>query len=185
MIGKITMSLDFFKTGRFLAKTAALTLILGAAPALAQIGGNSDAPLDVDADDMQFVGSTLTLIGQVDARQGDARLLADRVEILGVQGSNIDGLERIVANGNFYYITPKQEVRGNRGVYEKSTETFTVTGNVILLQGEDNIVTGDTLYYNTMDQSARIVGSCQGRKCGSNGRVKALLKSSNASSGPS
>jgi len=75
---------------------------------------------------------------------------------------------------------PEQEVRGNNGVYVQSTDTFTVTGDVILLQGE-NVVTGDTLIYNLSTEEARVVGTCKGRRCGSKGRVKILLKNSGGS----
>ncbi len=154
--------------------------VLGfALPASAQFASNSKAPVDLVADEIQNQGNVTTLSGQVDMRQGDVRVLADQVKIYGVQaGGSTGNVSRVIANGNFYYITPDQEVRGDQGVYERSTETFTVTGNVILLQGEDNIVTGNTLFYNVESQDARMVGTCKGRKCGSTGRVKALLKSS-------
>jgi len=82
--------------------------------------------------------------------------------------------------GDFYYITPEQEVRGNNGVYVQANNTFTVTGDVILLQGE-NVVTGDTLIYNLSTEEARVVGTCKGRRCGSKGRVKILLKNTGGS----
>lgn len=158
-----------------------LSALCTALPAHAQFAGTtSREPVDVVADEIQSQGNTTTLTGQADVRQGDVRVLADQIKIFGTgANSDVSGVSRVIATGNFYYITPEQEVRGTEGVYEKSTDTFTVKGDVILLQGEDNIVTGDTLFYNVTDKSARIVGTCKGRKCGSNGRVKALLKSTN------
>jgi len=125
------------------------------------------------------------LTGQVDVRQGDTRILADVMKIYGgvagVGGSGAaSDISRIVAKGNFYYITPEQEVRGNQGVYVQDKDTFTVTGDVILLQGE-NVVTGNVLIYNLSTEEARVVGTCKGRRCGSEGRVKILLKNTGAS----
>ena len=88
-------------------------------------------------------------------------------------------MDRIEAIGNFFYLTPDQEVRGKKGVYEQATDTFTVTGDVILLQGPENVVTGNKLIYNLTNNQARVVGTCKGRKCGREGRVNILIKNSN------
>lgn len=172
-----------------LKKTITASAALGllsltiASPSLAQFSpNNSSGPTDISADSANVVdNNVLRLKGQVDIRQGDTRILADAVDV-STNGSandlNSNDFERVVATGNFYYLTPGQEVRGEKGVYEKSSETFTVTGNVILLQGEDNVVTGDRLIYNLTTNEARIVGSCKGRKCGRKGRVNILIKNS-------
>jgi len=165
---------------------ALLISLIWAGSAQAQFAGNSKAPVEMTADEIQSQGRVTSLSGQVDVRQGDVRVLADRMQIFSsqqVRGGDADDIERVIARGNFYYLTPKQEVRGDQGVYESVADTFTVTGNVILLQGEDNIVTGERLIYDVSSESARIVGTCQGRKCGSRGRVKALLKNRGSQSG--
>jgi len=158
----------------------ALSLISVIVPmtAQAQFSRNSDAPLQADADDASNTAGVTTLSGQVDIRQGETRILADVVKIYGGStgiGPDTGDVNRMEASGNFYYLTPEQEVRGNNGVYTKESETFTVTGDVILLQGE-NVVTGDTLIYNLNTEEARVVGTCKGRRCGSKGRVKILIK---------
>ena len=168
-------------------KFTVVALLMTAMPltAQAQFARNNDAPIDATADDIINAGGTTTLTGQVDVRQGGTRILADQMKIFGgvaaAGGSSAaSDISRIEASGNFYYITPEQEVRGNNGVYVQSTDTFTVTGDVILLQGE-NVVTGETLIYNLTTQEARVVGTCKGRRCGSKGRVKILLKNTGAS----
>jgi len=92
-------------------------------------------------------------------------------------GSNVAHAQ-FAANSNapFFYITPEQEVTGNQGVYEKARDSFTVTGNVILLQGSDNVVTGDRLVYNLSSNQATVTGNCRGRRCGDKGRVNILIK---------
>jgi len=168
-------------------KLTAASLLMVAMPltANAQFARNNDAPIDATADDIVNSAGTTTLTGQVDVRQGDTRILADKMKIFGgVAGaggsSAASDISRIVATGNFYYITPEQEVRGNKGVYVQEKDTFTVTGDVILLQGE-NVVTGNKLIYNLTTDEARVVGTCKGRKCGSKGRVKILLKNTGGS----
>ena len=172
---------------KIVMRLTAVALLMTAIPlsAHAQFARNNSAPIDATADDIVNSGGTTILTGQVDVRQGDTRILADRMKIFGgvaaAGGSAAEtDISRIEATGNFYYITPEQEVRGNNGIYVQSTDTFTVRGDVILLQGE-NVVTGDTLIYNLTTEEARVVGSCKGRRCGSKGRVKILLKSAGGS----
>ncbi len=168
-------------------RLTASTILMALIPltANAQFARDNNAPIDATADDIVNAKGITTLTGQVDVRQGGTRILADKMRIFGgVAGvggtSTASDISRIEATGNFYYITPEQEVRGNNGVYVQATDTFTVKGDVILLQGE-NIVTGETLIYNLTTEEARVVGTCKGRRCGSKGRVKILLKNTGGS----
>lgn len=98
----------------------------------------------------------MLLIGNVDIQQGTARLRADRVTVLfapRASGSNSSGssimggfgqIENIVAEGNVYYVTPEIKAKGDRGVYELSTDTITMTGNVALMRERD-VAEGETL----------------------------------------
>lgn len=162
------------KTGLVLA-----TAVLGVnATAHAQFDAGSSAPTRIDADKADYQGAKTILTGAVDVRQGDVRILADKMTVFssGGGGLNEDSFSRIVAEGNFYYLTSDQEVRGEKGVYTKENDTFLVSGGVILKQKDGNVVTGDKLFYNLTKQSARVVGTCKGRKCGSTGRVNILIK---------
>ena len=154
-----------------------VAMLLVPATAQAQFSRDTSSPIDATADDIVNSAGVTILSGQVDVRQGQTRVLADTMKIYGGsagQAAATEAITRIEAIGNFYYITPEQEVRGNQGIYTRETDTFTVTGDVILLQGE-NVVSGDSLLYNLTTQDARVVGSCKGRRCGSNGRVKILI----------
>ena len=168
----------YIKTG--LCLIALMTL---PATASAQFSTDSSSPVTGSADDVDYRPNLTIFSGQVDVRQGDVRILSDKMRVHTTNGSSgsesIDGAHKIEALGNFYYLTPNQEVRGDKGIYLKSTETFTVTGDVVLLQGDGNVVTGDKLVYNLNDGTAIVKGSCQGRKCGSKGRVNILLKNTN------
>ena len=172
-----------------LFNVAAVTVALLAAPSLAhaQFAADSNAPITGSADSVDYQKDVTVFSGQVDIRQADVRILSDVMKVYsGSSGSTASGgseafnnVERIEAIGNFYYITPEQEVKGTQGVYERSKDNFTVTGNVILLQGGDNVVTGDRLVYNLSNNQATVTGNCKGRRCGDKGRVNILIKNTN------
>lgn len=145
----------------------------------------SGGSMRISADDATYSEDVTVFTGQVDIRRGDLRILADRVSgySSGQTGLNQSDFSRFVAEGNFYYITPEQEVRGGRGVYTKRDDTFVVTNDVILKSADGNVVTGDKLYYNLTTKNARVVGTCKGRKCGSQGRVNVLIKNSQGMGG--
>lgn len=155
--------------------------------ALAQFSANSSADTILLADETTSANGTITLTGQADIRQGDVRLLADKVVIYtaGGQGGGLvstDGITRIEATGNFYYITAEQEVRGDKGVYTRASDNFEVTGDVILLQ-DDSVVTGTKLNYNLTTREANVVGNCKGRKCRTDRRVAILIRSTDSAQG--
>ncbi len=173
---------------QMIMKTALLSCALFALPSLAhaQFAADSNAPITGSSDSVDYQKDVSIFSGQVDIRQADVRLLADVMKVYsGANNANsADGevfgnVDRIEAIGNFYYITPEQEVKGEQGVYERRTDSFTVTGNVILLQGEDNVVTGDKLVYNLTNNQATVTGNCKGRRCGDQGRVNILIKNTN------
>ena len=154
-----------------------------AAPQTAQAQFSTDSGADtiLYSDDTVSRNGVITLTGQADIRQGDVRLLADKVEIYtsnnGASGLvTTDGITRVVATGNFYYITPDQEVRGDKGVYTAETDSFVVTGDVILLQ-DDSVVTGSRLDYSLETRDAKVKGACKGRKCPKRERVAILIRS--------
>lgn len=155
-----------------------------AASAHAQFAGAAGGNIELYADDAVSSKGVTTLTGQVDARQDDVRILADRMVIHSkpssaggapAVGTAAGDIERIVATGNFFYLTPTQEVRGDQGVYTASADTFEVTGNVILTQ-EDSVVRGTRLIYELGSQKARVISECKGRACGRQGRVAILIK---------
>lgn len=151
--------------------------------AQAQFAGASGGNIELSADDAVSSKGVTTLTGQVDARQDGVRILADKMVIYSkpaggdgpAVGTVAGDIERIVATGNFYYITPEQEVRGDQGVYTAASDTFEVSGNVILVQ-DDSVVRGTRLIYELGTQKARVMSDCQGRKCGRDGRVAILIK---------
>ncbi|MFN3313020.1 MAG: LptA/OstA family protein [Hyphomonas sp.] len=133
------------------AAGAVLALALMAAgPALAQISSEG-GPIYINSARTESLERErrVLLTGNVDIRQGDARLRADRVTILFAErqaggGGGTDGIaggfgqiERIVAEGSVYYVTPELKAKGDRGVYELANDTIVMTGNVALMRDRD------------------------------------------------
>ena len=112
---------------------------------LAQIG-DSRLPLDIEADHSELFNPENRAVwtGNVNVVQGTSSLRADRIEVFfdgqstgsGPTG-NLGNIERIVATGNVFYTTPEHGARGDRGVYLLAEETITLTGDVVITQGED------------------------------------------------
>ncbi|WP_417483540.1 LptA/OstA family protein [Maricaulis sp.] len=131
---------------RLLVRLTALSCLLLAplAGAHAQIGDSSQ-PLDTIADRIENLDSEgrTILTGHVDITQGDRRIMADRVELVWTQpedGSRGD-IERVVATGHVRYFSPLQNATGDLGVYEMGQDTITLTGDVVITQGENVITT--------------------------------------------
>lgn len=164
---------------RLKSVTLFFSLLLWASSAQAQFASGSSSPINVTADNVAYAGDKSILTGGVDVRQGDVRVLADQMTVFTSGGGSLgqgDIISKIIAVGNFYYLTADQSVRGNKGVYTRSDDTFVVTGDVIMKQADGSVITGDKLFYNLGTQNARVVGTCKGRKCGSKGRVNILIK---------
>jgi|TARA_R110000868_G_scaffold4533_2_gene28479 lipopolysaccharide export system protein LptA len=131
---------------RLLATLTTLSCLLLAplTAASAQIGDSSQ-PLDTIADRIENLDSEgrTILTGHVDITQGDRRIMADRVELVWTQpedGGRGD-IERVIATGHVRYFSPFQNATGDLGIYEMGPDTITLTGDVVITQGENVITT--------------------------------------------
>jgi lipopolysaccharide export system protein LptA len=130
-----------------------LAAALAAPAASAQLSENG-GPVSYSANNLEYVDGdrTLVLSGDVDIVQNDARLRADRVTMIfsrstggtGGQGLGSGDIERMIADGEVYYVRPAQSARGNRAVYEVAQDAVTFTGNVVVAS-EENVIRGETL----------------------------------------
>ena len=123
-------------------------LACGASPlAMAQVAGEG-GPIRVNADrtEVRERERKMILIDNVDITQGDARLRADIVtlEFSGSGNTTATGLgsafgdiRTMTARGSVFYVTPELKANGDLGVYVAATDTITMTGNVVLVRGED------------------------------------------------
>lgn len=152
--------------GRGLAALAGAALMF-AAPASAQIA-RGGGPIAIGADRLEVIDAERVSIwtGRAEATQGDSRLRADVIRAYsaprrggGDGGTNMGGdIERMVATGNVYFVTPTQVIRGDEATYTAANDTIVVTGDVILTQGE-NVLTGSRLTVQVSSGRATMDGA--------------------------
>ncbi|MFN3211467.1 MAG: LptA/OstA family protein [Henriciella sp.] len=131
---------------KLMTAIGALTL-LTSGTAMAQVSGEG-GPIRVNADRSEVLDKErkVILIDNVDITQGNARLRADIVTIeygatgdttTAGLGSNFGDIRSMTARGNVFYVTPDLKANGDLGVYVASTDTITLTGDIVLVRGED------------------------------------------------
>lgn len=166
---------------------ALAALAMTAAAAEAQIG-RQGGPMDITSDRLEVIDaeSRAVFTGNVDAAQGDTRLRADVVDVYfdrnsraATPASGFGEVQRVIATGDVFYVTPDEVARGDRAVYQITTETITMTGNVVLTRGE-NVITGSCLIADLVTGRSQVNppqcsdGTADGTTV-STGRVRAVL----------
>ena len=145
-----------------LAAWTCLSVFALAGGAHAQLASGK-GPMDVTADQLEMVDAQHLAIwrGNVEALQDGNRLVSDVLNVYfsgkpspgapaapaagGAVGSDWGDVERVVA-----------------AVYEAVPDIITMTGNVVLVQGQ-NVVKGDTLVIDEKTNHANVVSNVQGR----------------------
>jgi lipopolysaccharide export system protein LptA len=168
-------------TAVFAGMTMAALALTPLAPARAQIGPRSGAPIDITADEAEVVNSKCLAIwrGAAEALQGDSRLRANTISVFSVPRgvgaggqASCGGTDRIVADGQVFYVTPTQNARADHAVYSQSADQIVLTGNVIIVQGND-VARGDKLTIQVTTKEARMESKVTG--LGKPGRVRAVV----------
>jgi len=85
------------------------------------------------------------------------------------------GLERMEADGDVYYVTPKEVVKGDHAIYTAANKTIIVTGDVVVTQGR-SVLAGTRLVINTDTDDAVMVSDVTGQ--GRSGRVRGVFYTS-------
>ncbi|MGB3454735.1 MAG: LPS export ABC transporter periplasmic protein LptC [Litorimonas sp.] len=150
-------------------------------------GFDGDGPILVEADRATYQDGTTHLVGSVVVRQDDSTLYADEMTILRDEapatataanaGSiRLGAVREIIADGNFRYTSTDNDVTGDRGVYQRAASTMIVTGRVRVAQPDGNTVSTDRLVYDTVNETIRFSGQCQGRECGTGDRTRIVIR---------
>jgi lipopolysaccharide export system protein LptA len=167
-------------TAPFIAAIAAACLSL-ATSAAAQLDTRSNGPIDITADQLAVTQSKCVAVwkGSAEAIQDDARLRADTITVysrpkgVGDNGqAACGGTDRVVAEGNVYYVTPQQHVRGDKAVYATAADEIVITGDVIVVQG-NNVARGDRLTIKVSTKEATMDSNVIG--AGKTGRVRGVF----------
>ncbi|HEY8615094.1 LptA/OstA family protein [Phenylobacterium sp.] len=166
-----------------LSSMAVAALALAAVPAAAQLARNSDAPVDITADELEVTNNACTAIwrGNAEALQETSRLRAQVLKIFnkqgparggGGQGGGCGELDRLEAEGQVYYVTPDQRVRANAATYTAANQTLVMSGDVVAVQGQ-NVLRGTRMVFNTKTGEGNMVGQATGRNA--QGRVRGVF----------
>ena len=171
--------------------TAGLLLagaILAATPVAAQFAAGG-GPIDITANELELVDAQHLAIwrGDVEALQNRNRMRADVLNIYfagtpaapgakggasgGAPGRNWGKVQRVEAEGNVFYISPTQTARGDHGLYLQGSDTITITGDVVVAQGQ-SVVHGDKLLIDLKTNRATMVSDARG---GAKGRVRGIF----------
>lgn len=169
------------------ALAAAFACVVPLSSAVAQIETRSNAPIDITADQAEVVQSKCLAVwrGAAEAVQAKARLRADTITVFSrlkghggdsstsgkEVGGGCGGTERIEAEGHVYYVTPDRTARGDRAVYTQSDDQIVMTGDVIVVQGQD-VARGAKLIIDVANHQARMVSASPG--AGKTGRVRGV-----------
>jgi lipopolysaccharide export system protein LptA len=152
---------------------AAVALAAFSAPASAQLSARG-GPISYSADNLEYMDGNrqLVLTGNVDVVQDDSRLQSDKLTLFFKGGGGASGgalgtgdIDKIIAEGQVFYVRPDQKARGDRAVYETSSDSVTFTGNVVVAS-EENVIRGDTLVLEISGGRTSIRGGSGGRPQG-------------------
>lgn len=154
------------------AVAATLALAGGAS---AQIAPRSNAPLDIAADATETYTQECRQVwkGDVEAMQAKTRLRAQLVNVY--QTRLRDGCgdtERLVAEGEVLYVQPDRRMRAANAVYTMRDDTIVLTGDVVIIQGE-NVARAERVVINLKTGESQLFAGTKGR--GSKNRVRAVL----------
>jgi lipopolysaccharide transport protein LptA len=141
-----------------------------------------DGPINVKANRAVYIGGTTDLFDNVEVIQDGAIINAQEMTILRREAtSDVDGtlrlgeVNKITAKRDFRYRTTENDITGNQGVYERDKSLITVTGDVRVKQTGGNTARTDRLTYNTVTETIRFSGNCQGPGCGREGSTRVVI----------
>jgi lipopolysaccharide export system protein LptA len=115
-------------------------------------------PVEVTADSLSVESSsnTATFKGNARAGQGELRLAAEVIVVTYAKdGSRI---EQIEATRNVMFTNGVEIAEANKAVYRVADELIVMTGNVVLLQGQ-NAISGDDLTLDLATSKGVIKGN--------------------------
>jgi lipopolysaccharide export system protein LptA len=99
--------------------------------------------------------------GEVVAGQGTLRLTADRLDVTYDQeeggNSETGAIRNMEATGNVFISNGTETAQGERAEYDVESGLITMTGAVVLTQGE-NVISGPRLTINLNDGQGRMEG---------------------------
>src|SRR6201987_5366042 len=171
---------------------------------------NKDAPVQIEAATLEVhdKSKTATFSGNVQVVQGDTTMRCRSLfvfygqevglgestgEATASAGKSSSGgtkgaqnIRRIEARGGVTVLTKDQSASGDLGIYDLKTKTITLSGNVVVSQGQ-NVIHGERVVVDTETGNARVesAGGGAGANAAGGGRVRALIQTGKGQGGPS
>lgn len=166
-------------------------------------GANKDAPVQIEAGTLEVHDKTktATFSGNVQVVQGDTTMKCHSLVVfygqeVGLGGSDgevaattpaksnlampkgAQSIRRIEAHGGVTVLTKDQSASGDLGIYDLKTKTITLSGNVVVSQGQ-NVIHGERVVVDTETGNARVESGSSGptgTSAAGSGRVRALIQ---------
>jgi lipopolysaccharide export system protein LptA len=164
------------------------------------LGQGTDQPVQIEAATLEVrdKNKQATFSGNVQVTQGETTMKCQSLIVFYGQevGIGADGapapaaakstpgmpqgaqnIRRIEARGGVTVLTKDQNASGDLGVYDLKTKTITLSGNVVVSQGQ-NVIHGERVVVDTMTGYARVESASSANGGGSGGpsRVRALIQ---------
>lgn len=140
----------------------AASLDLGRAAAQSVGLGSSDGPLEITATNgIEWRRDQKVYIARGDARaaRGEVTVLADELRAL-YRGEDTSAIYRVMAIGNVRIFTPREQVTGDRAIYDLDTAHMIITGDDLRLTTQtDEITAEESLEYFEAEQRALARGN--------------------------
>ena len=154
-------------------------------------GQNRDLPIKIDARSLEVhdKSKTATFSGDVKVVQGDTTMRCNTLVVFYGQSIGLSGaqpvvkasaqsgavpgaqnIRRIEARGNVTVTSRDQSASGDLGVYDLRSKTITLSGNVVVTQG-NNVIHGERVVVDTVTGNAHVESAPGGPP----GRVRALI----------
>ncbi len=171
---------------------------------------NTDQPVQIEAATLEVrdKNKQATFSGNVQVVQGDTTMKCQSLVVFYGQEVGIgaeaapaaatttksapgmpqgaQNIRRIEARGGVTVITKDQNASGDLGVYDLKTKTITLSGNVVVSQGQ-NVIHGERVVVDTTTGYARVESASSNNAGGGNtaapGRVRALIQPGKGQSG--
>jgi lipopolysaccharide export system protein LptA len=167
---------------------------------LLQGGQDKDQPVQIEAASLEVrdKNKMATFSGDVQVVQGDTTMKCQKLVVFYGQEVGIaqkeagqgapapetkpalagpkgaQNIRRIEARGGVTVITKDQNASGDLGVYDLIAKTITLTGNVVVSQGQ-NVIHGERVVVDTVSGNARVESNNQGGGT-TPSRVRALIQ---------
>lgn len=146
-----------------------------------------DGPVKISAETGIYKGEKTDLRRNVRVLQEGSVITSDQMDIFRVQENSaaetpsvkLGAIRLIVATGNFRYVTEENDIRGQKGVYQREKNIMTVTGDVVVIQPDGKRIRAEKMTYDTKAGRIRFSGDCSGQDCNGNGRTRIVLPGKN------